>query len=49
MAAQVLSEAAQESKEQKLLLQVYNSILFDFRIWCKTEFFVQVRLLDHCF
>jgi hypothetical protein len=44
MAAQVLAEMAQETKDEKLLLQIYNSILFDFRIWCKSEFFVQVFL-----
>ena len=43
MAAQVLAEMAQEAKDQKLLLQIYNSVLFDFRIWCKSEFFVQVQ------
>jgi hypothetical protein len=45
MAAQVLAEMSQESKDQKLLHQIYNSILFDFRIWCKSEFFVQVKFL----
>ena len=45
MAAQVLAEMAQETKDEKLLLQIYNSILFDFRIWCKSEFFVQVSIL----
>jgi hypothetical protein len=48
MAAQVLAEMAQEAKDQKLLLQIYNSLLFDFRIWCKSEFFVQVHI-DHIF
>jgi hypothetical protein len=44
MAAQVLAEMSQEAKDQKLLLQIYNSLLFDFRIWCKSEFFVQVHV-----
>jgi len=48
MADQVLAEMAQEAKDQKLLLQIYNSLLFDFRIWCKSEFFVQVHI-DHIF
>jgi len=37
MASQLLVELAQSSPDQRLLYQIYHSILFDFRIWSRAE------------
>ncbi len=42
MAAQLLVELAQSAGDQKLRAQIYQSILFDFRIWSRSEFHVQI-------
>ncbi len=42
MAAQLLVELAHASKDGKLLFQIYQHVLFDFRIWSRSEFHVQI-------
>ena len=42
MAAQVFVELASVTKQTKLLYQFYQSILFDFRIWSRSEFHLQI-------
>jgi hypothetical protein len=42
MAAQLLVELAHASKDSKLLFQIYQYVLFDFRIWSRSEFHVQI-------
>ena len=42
MAAQLLVELAHASKDSKLLSQIYQFVLFDFRIWARSEFHVQI-------
>ena len=42
MASQLFVELATSSKQTKLLYQFYHSILFDFRIWSRSEFHMQV-------
>ena len=47
MAAQLLIELAQGSQDQKLLHQIYHSILFDFRIWSRSQFHVQIGHIQY--
>ena len=47
MAAQLLIELAQGSQDQKLLHQIYQSILFDFRIWSRSQFTVQIGHIQY--
>ena len=42
MAAQLFVELASVTKQTKLLYQFYQSILFDFRIWSRSEFHLQI-------
>ena len=42
MAAQLFVELASSTSQTKLLYQFYQSILFDFRIWSRSEFHLQV-------
>ena len=42
MASQLFVELASSSEQTKLLYQFYHSILFDFRIWSRSEFHLQV-------
>ena len=42
MAAQLLVELAHASRDSRLLSQIYQSVLFDFRIWARSEFHVQI-------
>ena len=47
MAAQLMVEMAVSSQEQKLIYQIYQSILFDFRIWSKSDFPVQIGHIQY--
>ena len=48
MAAQLMVEMATTmNKDQRLLSQIYHSILFDFRIWSKSEFHVQIGHIQY--
>lgn len=47
MATQLLVELAHVSKDQKLLLKIYLHLLFDFRIWSKAEFHVQIGHIQY--
>ena len=47
MASQLLVELAQSSQDQKLLYQVYHHILFDFRIWSRSQFCVQIGHIQY--
>ena len=48
MAAQLMIEMATTmNKDQRLLSQIYHSILFDFRIWSKSEFHVQIGHIQY--
>ena len=48
MAAQLMVEMATSmNKDQRLLSQIYHSILFDFRIWSKSEFHVQIGHIQY--
>jgi hypothetical protein len=42
---QDIVEMSRETKDVRLITQVYNSLLLDFRIWSKTCFFVQISFL----
>ena len=45
MATQLFVELATSTKQTKLLYQFYHSILFDFRIWSRSEFHLEI---GHC-
>lgn len=47
MAAQLLVELTNASKDHKLLVQIYHHIFFDFRIWAKSEFHVQIGHIQY--
>ena len=48
MAAQLMVEMATTmNRDQRLLSQIYHSILFDFRIWSKSEFHVQIGHIQY--
>ena len=47
MAAQLLVELAQGSQDQKLLNQIYQNVLFDFRIWSRSQFHVQIGHIQY--
>ena len=47
MASQLLVELAQSSQDSKLLYQVYQHILFDFRIWSRSQFCVQIGHIQY--
>eukprot|EP00095_Tigriopus_kingsejongensis_P009861 snap_masked-scaffold853_size88743-processed-gene-0.4 protein:Tk09861 transcript:snap_masked-scaffold853_size88743-processed-gene-0.4-mRNA-1 annotation:"neurobeachin-like protein 1 isoform x3" len=47
MATQLLVELAHASHDQKLLVQIFQHILFDFRIWSKSEFHVQIGHIQY--
>ena len=49
MAAQLLIELAQglPNQDQKLLHQIYQNILFDFRIWSRSQFPVQIGHIQY--
>lgn len=47
MATQLLVELAHASQDQKLLFQIFQHILFDFRIWSKSEFHVQIGHIQY--
>ena len=47
MAAQLMVEMVSSTKDQKLMYQIYHSILFDFRIWSKSEFHVQIGHIQY--
>ena len=48
MAAQLMVEMATSmNRDQRLLSQIYHSILFDFRIWSKSEFHVQIGHIQY--
>lgn len=49
MAAQLLVELAQSSQDQKLLYQICHSILFDFRIWSRSLFHVQIGHIQYLY
>ena len=42
MAAQLFVEITGSTKQTKLLYQFYHSILFDFRIWSRSEYHLQI-------
>lgn len=42
MASQLFVEILTTTKQSKLLYQFYHSILFDFRIWSRSEFHMQI-------
>ncbi len=47
MATQLLVELAQAAGDQRLLYQIYHSLLFDFRIWSRSEFHVQIGHIQY--
>ena len=47
MAAQLLIELAQGTEDQKLLHQIYQNVLFDFRIWSRSAFHVQIGHIQY--
>ena len=47
MAAQLLVEMASFSGDAKLIYQIFHSILFDFRIWSRSEFHVQIGHIQY--
>jgi hypothetical protein len=47
MAAQLLVELAQSAQDQKLMYQIYHFILFDFRIWSRSLFHVQIGHIQY--
>ncbi len=47
MACQLLVELAQSTGDQRLLYQIYHSVLFDFRIWSRSEFHVQIGHIQY--
>jgi len=44
-AVQNLVEMARESKDARIITQIYNSLLLDFRIWSKTCFSIQISFI----
>lgn len=42
MAVQLLIEFARDFPDQTLLQNVYQYILFDMRIWCRSQFHVRI-------
>ena len=47
MAAQLLVEMASSSGDAKLIYQIFHSVLFDFRIWSRSEFHVQIGHIQY--
>ena len=47
MAVQLLVELAQSSQDPKFLFQIYHNVLFDFRIWSRSQFHVQIGHIQY--
>ena len=47
MASQLFVELATSSKHTKMLHQFHLSILFDFRIWSRSEFHLQIGHIQY--
>ena len=47
MASQLFVELATSTKQTKLLYQFNHSILFDFRIWSRSEFHMQIGHIQY--
>ena len=47
MAVQLLVELATSTQDPKFLSQIHQSILFDFRIWSRSQFTVQIGHIQY--